>query len=76
VVNIFLLIEFLDELVFGATEAAWPLVRSDLGLNYSQIGLAAEAFGLHIALWLLLLGPIAFLLGLPAPRPSHFNPHA
>ena len=28
-----LLIEFLDEFVFGAREAAWPLVRTDLGLG-------------------------------------------
>jgi FSR family fosmidomycin resistance protein-like MFS transporter len=34
-----LLIEFLDEFVFGAREAAWPLIRTDLGLNYIQIGL-------------------------------------
>ncbi len=34
-----LAIEFLDELVFGAREAAWPLIRTDLGLNYFQIGL-------------------------------------
>ncbi|HLF91584.1 MAG TPA: MFS transporter [Anaerolineales bacterium] len=34
-----LLIEFLDELVFGAREAAWPLVRDDLGLTYVEIGL-------------------------------------
>jgi FSR family fosmidomycin resistance protein-like MFS transporter len=36
---IFLLIEFLDEFVFGAREAAWPLIRADLGLTYAQIGL-------------------------------------
>ena len=35
----FLLIEFLDELVFGVREAAWPLIRDDLGLSYIQIGL-------------------------------------
>ncbi len=35
----FLLIEFLDELVYGAHETAWPLIRSDLGLTYTQIGL-------------------------------------
>jgi len=29
----------LDELVFGVREAAWPSVRSDLGLSYVQIGL-------------------------------------
>jgi len=34
-----LLIEFLDELVFGAREAAWPLIRNDLNLSYVQIGL-------------------------------------
>lgn len=39
VVGIFLLIEFLDELVFGAGEAAWPLIRNDLQLSYAQIGL-------------------------------------
>ena len=33
-----LLIEFLDEFVYGAGEAAWPLIRSDLGLSYAQIG--------------------------------------
>jgi FSR family fosmidomycin resistance protein-like MFS transporter len=35
----FLAIEFLDEFVFGAREAAWPLIRSDLGLTYARIGL-------------------------------------
>ncbi|HEY2981747.1 MAG TPA: MFS transporter [Anaerolineales bacterium] len=36
---IFLFIEFLDELVFGVTETAWPLLRSELSLTYTQIGL-------------------------------------
>jgi MFS transporter, FSR family, fosmidomycin resistance protein len=36
---IFLVIEFLDEFVFGTREAAWPLIRADLGLTYAQIGL-------------------------------------
>lgn len=36
---VLLLIEFLDELVFGAREAAWPLIRNDLGLTYAQVGL-------------------------------------
>ncbi len=36
---VLLLIEFLDELVYGAREAAWPLIRDDLGLSYAQIGL-------------------------------------
>ncbi|HLL74656.1 MAG TPA: MFS transporter [Pyrinomonadaceae bacterium] len=34
-----LAVEFLDELVFGTGEAAWPLVRSDLALGYAEIGL-------------------------------------
>jgi FSR family fosmidomycin resistance protein-like MFS transporter len=34
-----LFIEFLDELVYGAREAAWPLVRDELHLDYAQIGL-------------------------------------
>ena len=34
-----LLIEFLDEFVFGAREAAWPLIRNDLNLKYLQVGL-------------------------------------
>ena len=38
-VFIFLAIEFLDEFVFGAREAAWPLIRADLGLTYAQVGL-------------------------------------
>ena len=29
----------LDELVFGAREAAWPLIRDDLSLSYAAIGL-------------------------------------
>ena len=33
-----LVIEFLDEFVFGTREAAWPLIRADLGLSYVQIG--------------------------------------
>jgi FSR family fosmidomycin resistance protein-like MFS transporter len=34
-----LAIEFLDEFIFGAQEAAWPLIRTDLGLSYAQVGL-------------------------------------
>ncbi len=29
----------MDEFVFGAGEAAWPLLRTDLALTYAQIGL-------------------------------------
>ncbi len=42
----FLLIEFLDELAFGVTDAAWPLIRSDLALSYVQIGLALSLPGI------------------------------
>lgn len=34
-----LAIEFLDELVDGARQAAWPLIRQDLQLTYTEIGL-------------------------------------
>jgi FSR family fosmidomycin resistance protein-like MFS transporter len=34
-----LAIEFLDEFVFGIREAAWPLIRTDLRLDYAQVGL-------------------------------------
>jgi FSR family fosmidomycin resistance protein-like MFS transporter len=43
---LYLLIEFLDELVFGVNAAAWPLIRDDLALNYIQIGLALSLPGL------------------------------
>ena len=36
---LFLIIEFLDEVVFSVREAAWPLVRTDLNLTYAQIGI-------------------------------------
>lgn len=36
---IYLLIEFLDELVFGVGEVALPFIRNDLHLTYTQIGL-------------------------------------
>lgn len=36
---ILLAIELLDELVFSAREAAWPAIRADLDLSYTQIGL-------------------------------------
>jgi len=38
-VLILLAIEFLDELVFGLEQAAWPLIRDELQLTYTQIGL-------------------------------------
>ena len=41
-----LVIEFLDELVYGAGEAAWPVIRDDLGLSYLQIGVLLGVPGL------------------------------
>ncbi|HYO63072.1 MAG TPA: MFS transporter [Pyrinomonadaceae bacterium] len=34
-----LAVEFLDELLFGVREAAWPLVRDDLRLSYAEVGM-------------------------------------
>ena len=34
-----LIIELTDELIFGAREASWPIIRGDLNLTYFQIGL-------------------------------------
>jgi FSR family fosmidomycin resistance protein-like MFS transporter len=55
----YLLIEFLDELVFGLREAAWPLIRNDLGLNYIQIGLALSLPGILGNI----IEPFLFILG-------------
>lgn len=44
-VIVILLIEFLDEFVFGAREAAWPLIRDDLALSYAEIGVLLSAPG-------------------------------
>ena len=38
-----LVIEFIDEFVYGAREAAWPLIRDDLGLSYIQVGILLSA---------------------------------
>ncbi|MCI0555967.1 MAG: MFS transporter [Anaerolineae bacterium] len=46
---IYLLIEFLDELVFGVGETAWPLIRDDLNLTYTQIGLLLSLPGIIAA---------------------------
>jgi FSR family fosmidomycin resistance protein-like MFS transporter len=45
----YLLIEFLDELVFGISETAWPLLRTDLHLTYTQIGLLFSVPGVITA---------------------------
>ena len=50
IVLTFLAIEFLDEFVGGALEAAWPLIRTDLELSYVEIGvlLSAPAIFAHL----------------------------
>ena len=76
---IYLLIEFLDELLFGVGETAWPLFRNDLHLTYTQIGLLLSLPGIIAAfiepfigilgdVWrrrlLILTGGILFILSL------------
>jgi hypothetical protein len=34
--NIYLVIEFLDELIFGVGETAWPFLRDDLRLTWDS----------------------------------------
>jgi len=46
---IYLSIEFLDELVFGVGEIAWPLIRDDLHLSYTKIGLLLSLPGIIAA---------------------------
>ncbi|HEX7955577.1 MAG TPA: MFS transporter, partial [Pyrinomonadaceae bacterium] len=73
-----LAVEFLDELVFGVREAAWPLIRDDLRLSYTQVGLVLSvppifgnlvepAFGILGDVWhrraLVLAGGVVFGAG-------------
>ena len=72
-----LAVEFLDELVYGVREAAWPLIRDDLRLSYTQVGvllsvpplvgnLVEPAFGVLGDVWrrraLVAGGGVAFAL--------------
>ena len=45
----YLIIEFLDELVFGIGETAWPLIRTDIHLTYTQVGLLISLPGIIAA---------------------------
>lgn len=47
---IFLLIEFLDELIFGVKDAAWPFIQTELQLNYTQIGILLTVPGVLSAI--------------------------
>jgi FSR family fosmidomycin resistance protein-like MFS transporter len=57
---VFLVIEFVDEFAFGAQEAALPVIRTDLGLSYDQIGLLLT---LPALLATLLFEPVLGVLG-------------
>jgi FSR family fosmidomycin resistance protein-like MFS transporter len=54
-----LAVELMDELVYGAVEAAWPLVRSELGLTYAQVGLLLGLPGIIASL----VEPVLGVLG-------------
>jgi FSR family fosmidomycin resistance protein-like MFS transporter len=56
---VFLVIEFLDELLFGIAEAAWPLIRDDFSLDYIQIGLLMTLPGIAS----LIVEPVLGILG-------------
>ncbi|MGQ0603819.1 MAG: MFS transporter, partial [Anaerolineales bacterium] len=56
---ILLVIEFLDEFVFGLEQAAWPLIRDELQLSYTQIGLLFSLPGLVGSVIEPLLGVLA-----------------
>jgi len=58
-VLVLLAIEFLDEFVFGVEEAAWPMIRDDLGLSYVQIGLLFSIPGIVAAF----IEPVLGILG-------------
>lgn len=57
--SIYLLIEFLDELVYGVSETAWLLIRDDLHLTYTQIGLLLSLPGIIAAF----IEPLIGILG-------------
>ena len=64
-----LAIEFLDETIFGASEAAWPLIRDDLGLNYAQIGILLSL----PAIFANLLEPVLAIISDHWGRPSRVS---
>jgi MFS transporter, FSR family, fosmidomycin resistance protein len=81
-----LAVELLDELVFGAHNAAWPMFRADLRLSYTQIGalltlpavfgsLVEPAIGILGDAWhrrrLLIAGGIVYVLAVAATAAAH-----
>lgn len=76
-VSVLLLVEFLDEILDGARGAAWPMIRDDLRLSYTEIGvlltvptlvstLVEPVLGILADVWrrrvLVLAGGVAFTL--------------
>lgn len=57
-VLILLIVGFLDEMIYGAWEAAVPLIRDDLGMSYQQIGLVISI----PAVFSVLAEPFLFIL--------------
>ncbi len=51
--------EFLDEFVFGVREASWPLIRADLNLSYTEIGILLSVPGIFASL----IEPVLGILG-------------
>ena len=58
-IGILLLIELIDELIGSGMDSAWPLIKKELALSYSQVGLC---MGLP-AVISGVLDPITSLLG-------------
>jgi FSR family fosmidomycin resistance protein-like MFS transporter len=54
-----LAIEFLDEFVYGVHEASWPLIRNDLRLSYTEIGVLMSVPSICGCVIELLLGILA-----------------
>ena len=52
----------------GTAAAASSIFGAIGGLLPFGLGLAAEAFGLGSAMWILLLGPLALIIGIPRHR--------
>jgi FSR family fosmidomycin resistance protein-like MFS transporter len=57
--TVFLLIEFFDELAFTVEGAALPILRTDLALSYTQIGILLGATAVSAGL----IEPLIMLLG-------------
>lgn len=58
-VTVLLLIEFLDELLDGVGGAAWPLIRDDLRLSYTEVGILLSVPGIVAAFIEPVLGILA-----------------